>query len=102
MIRILAICGNGMGTSLVIKMKVKRFLDSHGVEGDMQSCSLGEAPGYLAQGVEIALCPHNLVTHLTIPRGGHLIGLKNILDEGEFGPLILGVLKEHFPQEIKE
>jgi len=100
MIKVLAICGNGMGTSLVIKMKVKKFLDANNIKADMQSCSLGEAKGYINQGIDIALCSQNLAKNITAPERTSLLGLKNLMDEKEFGPLILDVVKERFPEEL--
>ena len=100
MIKVLAICGNGMGTSLVIKMKVKKFLDAQNIKAEMQSCSLGEATGYLNQGIDIALCSHNLAKNITAPERTTLLGLKNLMDEKEFGPLIMETVKERFPDEL--
>ncbi len=100
MIKVLAICGNGMGTSLVIKMKVKKFLDANNIKAEMESCSLGESKGFLNQGVDIALCSQNLAKNITPPERTTLLGLKNLMDEKEFGPLILDTVKERFPQEL--
>jgi len=100
MIRVLAICGNGMGTSLVIKMKVKKFLDGHNINAKMESCSLGESSGYLNQGCEIALCSKHLAGDIKPKAGTHVIALKNLMDEKEFGPQILEILKNNFPGEL--
>lgn len=101
MIKVLAICGNGMGTSLVIKMKVKKFLDAQGINAKMESCSLGEATGFLSQGIDIALCSQNLVKNIRAPERTHLIGLKNLMNDKEFGPLLMDVIKEHYPSEME-
>ena len=101
MIKVLAICGNGMGTSLVIKMKVKKFLDAQGVEAKMESCSLGEATGYLSQGIDIALCSQNLVKNINKPEKTHIIGLKNLMDDKEFGPPLMKVIEENFSSELE-
>ena len=100
MIKVLAICGNGMGTSLVIKMKVKKFLDANNIKAEMQSCSLGEAKGYLNQGIDIALCSKNLVANISAPEQTTLLGLKNLMDDKEFGPLIMETVKKRFPDEL--
>lgn len=100
MIKVLAVCGNGMGTSLVIKMKVKKFLDSQGIDASMESCSLGEAGGYMNQGMNIVLASKNLVPNLNAPESCHVIGLVNLMNEKEFGPQILEVIKASFPQEM--
>ena len=43
MYKILATCGNGMGSSLLMEMKVKNVFDAKGLEYDISHCSLGEA-----------------------------------------------------------
>lgn len=91
--KILAICGNGMGTSLVIKMKVKKFLEKSQLEAEVLSCSLGEANGYLQQNIDIALCSKNLVSALQPPLHVAVIGLVNLMDEKEYGPKILELIK---------
>lgn len=93
--KILAICGNGMGTSLVIKLKVKKFLDANEIQAQVESCSLAEAAGYLATGVDIALCSQQLAGGISAPERTHVIGLKNLMDENEFGPAMLKIISEN-------
>ncbi len=93
--KLLAICGNGMGTSLVIKLKVKKFLEANDINAQVESCSLGEASGYLATGIDIAICSQQLVSGISAPERTHVLGLKNLMDENEFGPAILSLIEEH-------
>jgi len=90
-----------MGTSLVIKMKVKQFLDEQGINASMESCSLGEAGGYMNQKTDLVLCSKNLVSNLHAPDGVHVIGLVNLMSAQEFGPKILEIVKEYYPAEMK-
>ena len=100
MLKVLAICGNGMGTSMIIKVKVKSFLEKQNIKAECNSCSLGEATGYLNQGTDIALCAQNLLSNIHAPERTKLIGLKNLMDEKEFGPRLLQVIQEHFPSQL--
>ena len=102
MLKVLAICGNGMGTSMIIKMKVRKFFEFKKIEAEVESCSLGESSGHLNQGVDIALCSQNLVKNVNCPARTHLIGLKNLLDEFEYGPLIMDVMEKHFPTKLNK
>ncbi len=102
MVKVLAVCGNGMGTSLVIKMKVKQFLDEQGISASMESCSLGEAGGYMNQGMDIVLCSKNLVGNLNPPAKSHVIGLVNLMNAKEFGPQIMEVINQFYPDELKK
>lgn len=43
MLKVLAVCGNGMGTSMIMKMKVSNVLKRLGIEANVDSCSVGEA-----------------------------------------------------------
>lgn len=50
MVKVLAACGNGMGSSMVIKMKVENALRKlNQTDFTVNSCSVGEAKG-LADG----------------------------------------------------
>lgn len=49
MVKVLTACGNGMGSSMVIKMKVENALRQLGVSNiESASCSVGEAKGLAA------------------------------------------------------
>ncbi|MFV0322563.1 MAG: PTS sugar transporter subunit IIB [Alphaproteobacteria bacterium] len=95
MLKVLAICGNGMGTSMIIKMKVQNYLNGKGISADVDSCALGEASGKL-QGVHIALCSKHLADQVYIKDGQHLLKLTNLMDEKEFGPALDTVIAENF------
>jgi len=95
MVKILAVCGNGMGTSLVIKMKVQKFLEKNNLTAQMDSCSLGESHGRI-EGFDIILCSRHLEEQMKVPRGKYVIGLKNLMDENEFGPRLLEVINQNF------
>ncbi len=95
MIKILAICGNGMGTSMIIKMKVQNYLNGKGVQAEVDSCALGEAAGKL-QGVNIALCSKHLADQVNVSTGQHLLELTNLMDEAEFGPALDTVIETYF------
>ena len=41
MLKVLAVCGSGMGTSMIMKMKVSQVLKKLNVDAYLNSCSLG-------------------------------------------------------------
>lgn len=47
MINILCVCGNGMGTSTILKINIKKICDKHGIDASVESCAFGEALSYL-------------------------------------------------------
>ena len=83
MVKVLAACGNGMGSSMVIKMKVEnalRRLDQ--IDFTVNSCSVGEAKS-LAAGYDIVIASLHLIHELDGRTNGKLIGLDNLMDDRE-------------------
>ncbi len=80
--KILCACGNGMGTSLIIKLKVESILKEGGVEDfKVDSCSLGQAAS-VGGDYDIVLCTTHLADELQFPHT-KVIGLQNVMDETE-------------------
>ena len=91
MYKILATCGNGMGSSLLMEMKVKRVFDAKGLEYDISHCSLGEAKT-IANNYDIIFCPMAFKDSFSgLKDGLQLIPLQNVLSEDE----ITEKCKEH-------
>ncbi|EOS0069167.1 hypothetical protein FA011_RS03595 [Escherichia coli] len=40
-VRILAVCGNGQGSSMIMKMKVDQFLTQSNIDHTVNSCAVG-------------------------------------------------------------
>ncbi|HEL1702637.1 TPA: PTS sugar transporter subunit IIB [Streptococcus suis] len=92
MVKVLTACGNGMGSFMVIKMKVENALRQLGVT-DFQSasCSVGEAKG-LAAGYDIVVASNHLISELAGRTKGHLVGLDNLMDDNEIKTKLQAVL----------
>lgn len=91
MYKILATCGNGMGSSLLMEMKVKSVFDAKGLEYDISHCSLGEAKT-IANNYDIIFCPMAFKDSFSDLKDGlQLIPLQNVLSEDE----ITEKCKEH-------
>ena len=83
MYKILATCGNGMGSSLLMEMKVKNVFDAKGIEYEISHCSLGEAKT-IANNYDIIFCPMSFKDALTgVKEELKLIPLQNVLSEDE-------------------
>lgn len=83
MVKILAACGNGMGSSMVIKMKVENALRQLGQSNfTVNSCSVGEAKA-LAADYDIVIASLHLIKELEGRTTGQLIGLDNLMDDKE-------------------
>ncbi|HHK6386382.1 TPA: PTS sugar transporter subunit IIB [Streptococcus pneumoniae] len=79
MVKVLAACGNGMGSSMVIKMKVENALRKL---NQTDFTSVGEAKG-LAVGYDIVIASLHLIQELEGRTNGKLIGLDNLMDDKE-------------------
>ena len=92
MLKVLTACGNGMGSSMVIKMKVENALRNLG-QSDFQvnSCSVGEAKS-LAAGYDVVLASLHLIGELEGRTNAKLIGLDNLMDDAEIKEKLSAVL----------
>ncbi|MGL5049908.1 MAG: PTS sugar transporter subunit IIB [Fusobacteriaceae bacterium] len=92
MIKLLAVCGNGMGTSMLMKLKAKGILDKHKIQNTCENCSIGQAKTALS-GYDIVIASTHLASQLTSANKSKVIALKNILDVKEMEARILEILK---------
>lgn len=92
MVKVLAACGNGMGSSMVVKMKVQNALRNLG-QGNAQvdSCSIGEAKA-MASNYDIVIASHHLISELEGRTKAKLIGLDNLMDDKEITAKLESVL----------
>ncbi|GBU11285.1 PTS system mannitol-specific IIB component [Erysipelotrichaceae bacterium] len=83
MLKILAACGNGMGSSMVIKMKIENALKILEIEEyRVDFCSVGEAKS-VANGYDIVVASQHLINELEGRTTGKLVGLANLMDDVE-------------------
>lgn len=92
MVKVLTACGNGMGSSMVIKMKVENALRQLGVT-DIQSasCSVAEAKSQAAD-YDIVVASNHLIKELEGRTTGKLVGLDNLMDDNEIKTKLEAVL----------
>lgn len=92
MLKILAACGNGMGSSMVIKMKIEKVLRGMGKSDfKVDYCSVGEAKAQ-ASGYDIIVASAHLIHELEGRTKGHLLGLDNLMDEAEIKTRLSAIL----------
>ena len=83
MLKVLATCGNGMGSSMMMELRVKKVFDKQGLVYDIGHCSLGEALS-IANGYDIIFCPMSFRNSFTgLREGVKLIPLANVMSEAE-------------------
>ena len=74
--KILIVCGNGLGSSLIVAMNVKKCLAELGKEADVSHTDLTSAK---SQAADIYIGASDIVANLNVDTG-KTFGLTNLLD----------------------
>ena len=77
-IKALAACGNGMGSSQMIKMKINKVFKKLGIDAEIGHMSVGEAKG-VANNYDMVFVSETFTSQFNTK----IIGLKNLLSEKE-------------------
>ncbi|WP_336195129.1 PTS ascorbate transporter subunit IIB [Hafnia paralvei] len=99
-VRILAVCGCGQGSSMIMKMKVDQFLTQQNIDHSVNSCAVGEYKSELS-GADIIIASTHVADEITVTGNKYVVGVRNMLSATDFGPKLMDVIKEHFPKDIK-
>lgn len=81
MLKVIAACGSGMGSSQIIKMKLQKIFKKLDIDADIYHTNISDAKSQ-ANNYDVVFCSESLVN---IFNGTHakVIGLKNLLSEKE-------------------
>lgn len=84
MLKVIAACGNGMGSSQIIKMRLEKIFKKNGIEASIFHTSIGEAKTQV-NNYDVVFCADALKDNFagSIKNGTKVIGLKNLLSEKE-------------------
>ncbi|QLB21322.1 PTS ascorbate-specific subunit IIBC [Vespertiliibacter pulmonis] len=93
-IRILAVCGSGQGSSMMMKMKIKGYLDKRGIPNVMDSCAVTDYKGKLNE-VDIIVSSRHLADEITVGEGKSVLGVQNMLNPNSFGDELIELIKKH-------
>ena len=89
MIKVVAACGNGMGSSQIIKMKIAKVFKKLGIEASIDHMSVGEAK-LAASGYDVVFCGASLVNNFSVKNNRtKVVGLVNLLSEAEIEAKII-------------
>ncbi len=98
MLNILCVCGNGMGTSTILKISVRKICSENNIDAIVESCSFGEALSYLPT-TDLILTSPEWATMLP-PSSAIIAETKNLIDTPIVRATLLDAIKEHFPSEL--
>lgn len=96
-INILFVCGNGMGTSTMAELGVKRNLVPLGIQANLQHTSLGQMES-LRSWADIIVILKNLCKGVEERGGEHIIPVVNIMDGKGIAAKIDAIVAEYFPE----
>lgn len=83
MLKVVAACGNGMGSSQIIKMKIDKVFKRLNISADIHHMSVGEAKS-MASNYDVVFCSAALTGNFNIRNNRtKVIGLVNLLSEVE-------------------
>jgi len=92
MLKVLAACGNGMGTSQIIKMKIDKVFKKLKIAVEIDHMSVGEAKSQ-GSNYDIVFCSASLVDNFKVKGKTKVVGLINLLSETEIEAKIREVLQ---------
>ncbi|OON98361.1 MAG: PTS ascorbate transporter subunit IIB [Epulopiscium sp. Nele67-Bin004] len=84
MLKVKTVCGSGMASSVLIKLKIDKVFKSLGIEAELDHCTVEEAREQLDE-IDVIFCEEALSGHFTEieQQGKTVIGLENILSQAE-------------------
>lgn len=90
MVKVIAACGNGMGSSQLIKMKISKVFKSMGIDATVDHNNVGNASS-MAVNYDAVFVSSNFVGNFAnaASKGVKIIGLKNLLDEAAIKQAII-------------
>ncbi|KNC11989.1 PTS ascorbate transporter subunit IIB [Klebsiella sp. RIT-PI-d] len=82
--KILIVCGNGLGSSFIVEMNVKKILNELNIEADVSHTDLTSAKSETA---DIILSANDIAEHLS-SHSAKVFGLSNLLDNNKIKEIL--------------
>jgi len=92
-VRILAVCGSGQGSSMMMKMKIGAYLDKKGIKNIMDSCAVTDYKSKLAN-IDIIVLSKHLINEIEVGEGQFVLGVQNMLNPKTFGDELVELIKK--------
>lgn len=93
-IRILAVCGNGQGSSMMMKMKIGKYLEKKGIPHVMDSCAVSDYKSKLVN-TDIIVSSKHLSGEMQPGEGKYVLGVQNMLNPNSFGDELLSLINKN-------
>lgn len=82
MLKVLAACGNGMGSSLIIKMKIENVLRGMNLDCSVHHASVGQAKSE-ANNFDLIIVGQTFVDQFPVTGDTKVVGLVNLMSDDE-------------------
>ncbi|WP_392567059.1 PTS ascorbate-specific subunit IIBC [Utexia brackfieldae] len=92
-VRILAVCGSGQGSSMMMKMKIANYLDKKGIKNIMDSCAVTDYKSRLPN-VDIIVASKHLIHEIEVNNGQYALGVQNMLNPATFGDELIELINK--------
>ncbi len=98
MLKILAVCGNGQGSSIVLRLGLEPVLDELGLRDASVECtSAGQANG-LMPFVDLIIVADQLKDLIDPPKNKPVVFVKNLLNKAEVKEKVVAALEKYYPE----
>jgi len=94
-VSILAVCGNGQGSSMMMKMKIGKYLEKKGIPHVMDSCAVSDYKSKLAV-TDIIVSSKHLSGEMDAGEGKFILGVQNMLNPNTFGDELIDLIDQNF------
>lgn len=88
MLKIFTVCGNGIGSSLMLKMRLDEICEEHGIEADIESTDFNSAQG---KGSDLIVTIKELANQFT---GKKVAVIKSYVNKKKIEADVLDILLE--------
>lgn len=102
-VNVLIVCGYGVGSSAMTESILAKALKSRNIQAELDHTSAGEAKGF-SNWVDIVAVNKKLISIVDVDAfpGKHIIEVENIMDGKKMGDQVEEVVRQYFPDAIKE
>jgi PTS system ascorbate-specific IIB component len=102
MLKILAVCGNGQGTSVVLRLGLEPVLAELGLgDASVECTALGQAQGMM-NFVDLIIVAAHLADSIEPPKGKPVIVVNNLIDKKEVKAKVVEALEKYYPHLLNK
>jgi len=102
MLKILAVCRNGQGSSVVLRLGLEPVLAELGLgDASVECTALGQAQGMM-NFVDLIIVAAHLADSIEPPKGKPVIVVNNLIDKKEVKAKVVEALEKYYPHLLNK